>query len=162
MANVHGLIQVRAVDAVVDFFIAEGVARHWACREPNRHSGARHVGVLQLKLGLGHLLSSLQVVRNARSLFLDTSALSHQALLQASIAFSMIFLGLLLIWALWFLYAVSSTRAVLKKLPYATSRFQQLCYRFFVYQQLIVVLFVVAVEVVPLISFLAAYAKDPT
>ena len=108
--------------------------------------------------------SPSQIVRNMKAFFAGEGTLSKHAsesLLLASIAFSFSFALLLLLWILWFVYVVCSTSSKLKRLPYASSRFQQLCYRFFLFDQVMVVLFVIAVEAVPLINFCIAYVKNP-
>lgn len=57
-------------------------------------------------------------------------------------------------WFVWFLLVTLRTSRVLRRLPYGPSRMQQLTFRFFMWQQWIVVVFVLGLNVVPLVSFL--------
>ena len=83
-----------------------------------------------------------------------------QVLLNVTIGSAFAFAGLLIMWLVWFLTAICVTRRALKSLPYASHRFQQLCYRFFLFQKLAIVAFVVILDTIPIVSFLSTYIAD--
>ncbi len=61
---------------------------------------------------------------------------------------------------MWFLVSVWVTRRTLQNIPYASHRFQQLCYRFFLFQKMAIVVFVVALDAIPVLTFLVAYIRN--
>jgi hypothetical protein len=63
--------------------------------------------------------------------------------------------GLLWLWLIWLLSAMSRTSHLLQELPYLSTRFRQLSFRFFVLQSLLVSLFLVG-------CFAASVLYDPT
>ena len=118
---------------------------------------------LTIGVALAASQTGIQIVRNVH-VFLsdDAPRASSQRLLMITVGFSVAFAALVILWTLWFAYAVVSTKRALAALPYASTRFQQLCYRFFVYQQVIVVAFVVGLECVPIVNFISAYLQHPS
>jgi hypothetical protein len=109
-------------------------------------------------------MPSFQFVRNAQTVFFDSARkpltdAESKLLLDLSIVSAFSFAGLLILWLLWFFLVIFLTRRALRKLPYASHRFQQLCYRFFLFQKLVIVAFVVTLDTIPVVSFLSSYYK---
>lgn len=90
-----------------------------------------------------------------------SSVISGQATVTAVVVLSILYLLLVIVWAACFFAALYRSGAQLKLLPYAPTRYYQLAYRFFLFQYLIVVLFVLAVNLLPVISFFVAAAQHP-
>jgi len=61
------------------------------------------------------------------------------------------YIVLLVAWLVWFLLVTMRTSRVLRRLPYGPSRMQQLTFRFFMWQQWVVVAFVLALNLVPVV-----------
>jgi Lipase (class 3) len=64
-------------------------------------------------------------------------------------------------WFLLFLWSSVTTGRQLEKLPYVATRYQQLSYRFFVFQQMLVVLYILACNLYPIIVFLVDIRAHP-
>jgi hypothetical protein len=65
-----------------------------------------------------------------------------------------------MLWLLWLTVIIVAVARTLKRLPYARTRFQQLCFRFFLFQKLVIVAFIAVLDAYPLISFFIAYVRD--
>ena len=108
-------------------------------------------------------LMSLQVLKNLGPLFYNSRHIKHpDAVLGASLFVGCMFVLCLLVWVAWFICAARSTRKALAKEPYAVTRFRQLLYRFLIFQQVVVMLFSVAVNAVPVVEFFVGYIQHPS
>lgn len=79
---------------------------------------------------------------------------SPQIVLDALVAVGAAYVALQLLWTVLFSCTVSSTSRQLRHLPYSATRYAQLSFRYFWYNNLVVILFVLAVNLVPVVTFL--------
>ena len=87
---------------------------------------------------------------------------TNEAILDVTLAMAITYIALLFTWSIWFFCSLVKTRKVLTKLPYAQTRFQQLIFRFLMWQTSVVAIFTIAINAIPFFRWIVTVASSGT
>ena len=100
-----------------------------------------------------HILRQPELVHDSSNRSVFGGQQSNDTLLRVTLGMVITYIVLLLAWVFWFFHSLMKTRKVLLKLPYARTRFQQLTFRFLVWQTSVVVIFTIVINAIPFLRW---------
>lgn len=110
-------------------------------------------------VGLALVDCSIQVLR-LPEVAAYLSVHSQTLLLHLTVGLAASFSLLLLLWVVWYAVVARFVGQALAKLPYGLTRFQQLLYRVSLWQQSVIIMFVIGVHAVPVIAWIHDLVSD--